>query len=221
MIAIHLAFTLFMVGLVASRLQARYALPPSQRAHGPLFTFVVDPLTFFLVGLFSVFVSLINFKGRQLTQHEFRRRKKVLDTLFIIFVVGFWAMEVGTYFDLVNIHHGLYPDKSGNWFMWNGYIDKLGISPIVEATVPTYKVWYMNVFAVVLLLAQLPFLFWGRAMGYNLGFFFDWNNWSRPKKKSHSAEATGDKPADVPAPASPVAQTTGNAKATEAKNTTA
>jgi hypothetical protein len=218
-ILVNLAFTLFMVGLVASRLQARYALAPSQRAHGPLFTFVVDPLTFFLVGLFSVLVSGINRKGRQLTQQEFRGRKKVLDTLFIIFVLGFWAMEVGTYFDLINVHQGVAPGKSGNWFMWNGYLDKVGIGQIVDTTVPTYKSVGMNALALLLLAIQLPCLIWGRAMGYNVGFFLDWNNWSRPKKKPVVALAAAAPEAPAPTPA--VAQAPDSGKAAEAKNTTA
>lgn len=219
MIAIHLAFTLFMCGFMASALQARYALPPEQRAKSPLFTFVVDPPTFFFVALISTLVSLINFKGRQLTQQEFRTRKKVLDALFVIFVLGFWTMEVGTYFDLITMHHGLYPDKTGNWFMWNGYLDMVGIGPLVDTTVPTYQSIGMNALAAFLLLVQLPFLFWGRAMGYNLGFFLDWNNWSRPKKKPVAAPTAAETASEAATPAVAVAQAPEAAKVATDKTT--
>lgn len=218
MIAIHLAFTLFMVGFVASALQARYALPPHQRAKGPLFTFVVDPPTFFFIALVSVFVSLINWHGRQLTQKEFRRRKKVLDTLFVLFVAGFWTVEVLTYFDLLNIHHGLYPDKSGNWFMWNGYLDMMGFGEMVDTTVPTYKSVGMNALALLLLGVQLLCLIWGRAMAYNVGFFLDWNNWSRPKKKPVAAPAAAAP--EAPAPTATAVQATESGAVATDKTTT-
>lgn len=166
MIAIHLVFTLFLCGYVASALQARYTLPPEQRPETPLLTFVVDPLTFFLVGLLTTLVFLINPKSRQLTEGEFLARVKWLDRALTVFVLGFWTMEIGTYFDLINMHQGLYPEKSGNWFMWNGYLDMMGVGEIVDTTVPTYKSAGMNALALLLLLAQLPFLFWGRALGY-------------------------------------------------------
>ncbi len=165
MVALHAAFLLFACVFVAHLMQARYALPREARATLPLCTFVVDPATFFAVGLIAALVAFAHCRGHLLSLEAVHRRTKVLNALLVLFVAGFWTMEVLTYFDLLDWHRGLYPDKSGNWFMWNGYLDLVGIGEVVDTTVPTYEFPGMNALALAFLLAQLPFLLWGRALG--------------------------------------------------------
>ena len=186
MIFLHMMFTFFVVAYFASNLQVQYALSPVQRTQGLIFTFVVDPLTFLAVGFFSVLVSIMHLKGRALTQIEFRTRKKWLDRLFILFVAAFWTVEILTYFDLLNMHHGIYPDKTGNWFMWNGYLDMMGLGELFDTSTPTYRSPLMNLLALLLLMVQLPCLIYARRMGYSVGWLLDWNNWCPPKRKNVS-----------------------------------
>lgn len=176
---LYSTFLLFILAFWASREQSKYLLDPAKRNRGPLHTFIVDPPTFLLVGLIATIVGMINPKGRKLTHQEFLARKNIIDILLVLFVIGFWTMEALSYFNVMA--HPFDPAKTGNDFMWNGYIDFLGWS-IVDTATPTFKSAGMNLFALVLLLLQLPFLLLGRALGYNIAFFNDKRNCTKPKK---------------------------------------
>lgn len=178
MIILYATFLLFVIAFCASREQSKYLLDPARRR--PLYTFIVDPPTFLIVGLVGTIVGMINCKGRKLTYKEFLTRKKIIDILLFVFVIGFWTMEALSYFNVMA--HPFYPDRTGNDFMWNGYIDFLGWS-VVDTAVPTFKSLGMNLLALLLLALQIPFLLLGRALGYNTAFFNDKFNWTKPKRK--------------------------------------
>lgn len=234
MIILYTTFLFFVMAYWASREQSKYLLEPAQRNRRPLFTLIVDPPTFLIVGMVGTIVGMINMRvqkptqrkiltcavivilsiiacavgvwidsyalrlagivgflgtgvgsiigpnDRKLTYKEFLTRKKIIDALLIIFVLGFWTMEALSYFNVMP--HPFYPDRTGNDFMWNGYIDFLGWS-VVNTAMPTYQSLGMNLLALLLLALQIPFLLLGRALGYNTAFFNDKFNWTKPKRK--------------------------------------
>jgi hypothetical protein len=105
----------------------------------------------------------------------------LLDLWLLLFVAAFWSAEALTYFDVMG--HPFDAAKTGNDFMWNGYVDWL-IGPIVDTTSPTHRSVPMTVLAAVLMLLQLPFLLLGRRLGLAIAYFNDLDNWSRPKAKT-------------------------------------
>lgn len=177
MIAYLTALT-FVLSLVATRALANAAAPKPVPLR--LHTFVVDPLTFLLIGLVSTMVSLWTPKGKKLEYASFARRKRVLDVLLGLFLVGFWTLEALSYFNVMG--HPFNPAKTGNDFMWNGYLDFF-MGPIVDTSSPTYESWSMNLLALGLLLLQWAALWFGRQLGYMTAYFNDLNRWTRPKPK--------------------------------------
>ena len=145
---------------------------------GRLYTFVVDPLTMLVIGIVATLLALVKGKGTRLSWKQFQRRKLILDLFLLGFLAVFWTLEVLTYFDVMG--HPFDPAKTGNDFMWNGYLDWL-IGPIVDTTVPTYRSIPMNILAAALLMLQLPCLLLGRRLGFMTAYFNDLDNWSRPK----------------------------------------
>jgi hypothetical protein len=137
------------------------ALGPSapQRLH----TFAVDPPTFFIVGLVAAFVGMLNLKGRALTKGEFLSRKRIIDVALVLFALGFWTLESLAYFNVTA--HPFDPAKTGNDFMWNGYLEWF-VGPLVDTTVPTFTSARWNLFALALWILQPLALLWGRSIGY-------------------------------------------------------
>ena len=132
---------------------------------GRLFTFAVDPLTMLFVGAIAVLAGMFKRRGGSMSGSEFRCRKRLVDAGLALFLAVFWTMEVLTYLNVWG--HPFDPAKSGNDFMWNGYLEWL-IGPIVDTTVPTFRSAWMNLLAAVLLLLQLPCLLLGRRLGHRL-----------------------------------------------------
>ncbi len=147
-----------------------------------LYTFFVDPLLpCLLFGFLIARLSLITGKGKKLDYESFRKRKRVVSavlwSLFLLWVVG---AEVPAYFNL--IPHPFDGTRTGNDFMWNGYVEWL-FGRIVDTTVPTYKSLGMNLLAVALLAVQAGAVWFGSQLAYMTAFFDDLNRWSRPKPK--------------------------------------
>lgn len=177
MIAYLTALT-FVLSLVATRALANAVAPKPVTIR--LHTFVVDPLTLFVIGLVSTLLSLWRPKGKKLGYAAFVRRKRVLDVLLGLFLAGFWTLEVLSYFNVLG--HPFNPAKTGNDFMWNGYLDFF-MGPIVDTSSPTYESWGMNLLASGLLLLQYAALRVGRRLGYMTAYFNDLDRWTRPKPK--------------------------------------
>lgn len=177
---LYVTFLFLVASYAVSRMQMRAHPAYVRTKRGRLFTFLVDPPTFLIVGLLVSMVGLVNRKGRKLTRNEFMRRKRAVDTILLVFAVGFWVMEGLTYFNV--LPDPLDPAKTGNYFMWNGYIDLI-FGQIVHTAVPTFKSIGWNLVAIVLWALQPAALWLGRSLGYGSAFFNDMDNWSRPKKK--------------------------------------
>jgi hypothetical protein len=163
MMIAYVAFFSFVLAVMCARALVASATG-SARAH----TFLVDPPTLLVVGFLASLVGMSNRKGRPLTVGEFHSRKRIVDRLLVLFVLGFWTMEALTYFNVMG--HPFDPAKTGNDFMWNGYIEWF-TGPMFDTTVPTYKDTGMNLLAIGLWLLQIPALLLGRAIGYRTSRF--------------------------------------------------
>jgi len=146
-----------------------------------LYTFIVDPLTMFLVGFVTVLVTFRRGKGKpRLGWERYLRRKRILNVLFTVFLTVFWTLEILTYFNV--LPYPFDPSRTGNDFMWNGYLD-LFIGRIVDTTVPTYKSVGMNILALFLLILQFAMLRIGRWFGHMTSYFNDLDNWTTPSRR--------------------------------------
>jgi hypothetical protein len=165
--------------LVAAAVAWTASIEARQKEKASVFhTFIVDPLTFLLLGIVSVVAVFWKRKGRpRLTWGRFRRRKRIVDLGLLIFLVAFWTAEILTYFNVIS--HPFDPTKTGNDFMWNGYVEWI-FGPVVDTTIPTFMSPGMNLLALVLLVSQLLLLRLGRLIGYTTAYFNDPDNWSRP-----------------------------------------
>ncbi len=130
-----------------------------------LHTFIVDPFTMLLVGAFMVLLAHLRPKGAQPDQDWYLRRRRAVDFLLVCFLAGFWTMELLTYFNYLG--HPFLPGRTGNDFMWNGYLDFF-MGRIVDTTVPTYESARMNLLALPLFLSQAGFLWLGRQLGLKI-----------------------------------------------------
>lgn len=158
-----IAFALFLGALLGFG-QRLY----KQQLSGGLHTFIVDPPTMLLVGFFGTALGLCTRKGRAMTAAEFRKRSRGITLGLTIFFVGFLCMEALSYFDLMA--HPYDATKTGNDFMWNGYIDALGWAPFTFDR-PTYLIWWTYPIVVAAVYVQWLCLKLGRALGYSvMGF---------------------------------------------------
>ena len=180
---IWLALLLFLVVPIVS---VRALMPVTAKAAkrrgggaGRLYTFLVDPLTLLVVVLVSTLLFLVKGKGKRLTRRQFQKRKLALDLWLFGFLGFFWTLQVLTYFNVMG--HPFDPSKTGNDFMWNGYVDMV-IGSVVDTSIPTFRSVPMTMLAVVLMMLQLPCLLLGRRLGFMTAFFNDLDNWSRPRK---------------------------------------
>lgn len=126
-------------------------------------TFIVDPPTMFVVGALAVVLGMRTRKGRVLALQEFRTRRKWIDRLLLLFFAGFWCMELSSYFDLMA--HPYDVTKTGNDFMWNGYVDLFGWIPF-HFDQPTYHYWWSLPLLLAMMYVQWMCLRAGRAIGY-------------------------------------------------------
>ncbi len=147
-----------------------------RRAPERLYTFIVDPPTMFLVALLSAIIGLRSKKGTTRTQEQFRKRRRIIDGALAIFTVAFWTSEALSYFNVLG--HPFNHAKSGNDFMWNGYLPW----HLVDTSTPTYHSVWMNLLALALLALQLGALVVGRHMGYQAAYYNNLDHWSRPKR---------------------------------------
>ncbi len=145
---------------------------------GRLYTFIVDPPTMLVAGLVAVLAGLMTRKGRKLAYAEFTRRRRLIDVLLLVFLLGFWTFELLTYFDV--LRHPYDPSRTGNDFMWNGYVEWI-TGPVFHWTHPTYHYWWSWPLLAVMLVAQYACLRFGRALGYMTAYFNDMDRWSRRK----------------------------------------
>jgi hypothetical protein len=179
-----IAFVALFLFLVAYGAMREFSRAASGRpAEARLYTFFVDPLLpCLLVGFLIARLSLITKKGAKLGYESFRKRKRVVSimlwSLFLLWVVG---AEVPAYFNL--IPHPFDHARTGNDFMWNGYIEWLFGGPVFDTTVPTYKSLGMNLLAVALLGVQAGCVWFGCQLAYMTAFFDDKDRWARPKPK--------------------------------------
>lgn len=150
------------------------------RETGRLYTFVVDPLTMVIVAFAATLAFFFKRKGTKLSYEQFRSRKRLLDLFLLLFIAVFWSLEVMTYFNVMG--HPFDHAKTGNDFMWNGYVEWL-VGSVVNTTVPTYRSIPMTALAAVLMMLQLPCLLLGRRLAFMTAFFNDLDNWSRPKTR--------------------------------------
>lgn len=158
---------------------AQYRMEPARMKAHRLHTFLIDPPTMLVVGMVSVLVGLLTRKGRKLAWKEFLRRRRGVDVLQHVFLFGFWTFELLTYFDVLG--HPFDPTKTGNDFMWNGYIEWL-TGPIFRGPFPTYHYWWSWPVLAGMLLLQYGALRLGRALGYMTAYFNDLDRWSKPKR---------------------------------------
>ena len=135
------------------------------RGQTALHTFLVDPPTMLVVGTLITFVGLLLGRGATDPETVAKRRKRV-DWALGIFFVGFWCAELLSYFDVMSNPYD--PAKSGNDFMWNGYVDLLGWTPFHFAA-PTYHYWWGWAILPAMAAVQWLFLRLGRRVGYALG----------------------------------------------------
>lgn len=171
--------TLLLVSVLFALGFAQYRVEPARVPARRLHTFLIDPPTMLVVGLVSVLVGLLTRKGRKLAWAEFLRRRRGIDILQYVFLFGFWTFELLTYFDVLG--HPFDPSRSGNDFMWNGYIEWL-TGPIFRGPFPTYHHWWSWPVLAGMLLLQYGALRLGRALGYMTAYFNDLDRWSRPKR---------------------------------------
>jgi hypothetical protein len=174
------AFVLFLVAYGAMREFSR--VESGRPAPVRLYTFFVDPLLpCLLVGFAIARLSLITKKGTKLGYAAFKKRKRVVGiALWSLF--GLWVLgaELPAYFNL--IPHPFDHARTGNDFMWNGYVEWL-FGRIVDTTVPTYKSFGMNVLALALLGVQAGCVWFGSQLAYMTAFFDDMDRWTKPAKK--------------------------------------
>lgn len=129
-------------------------------------TFIVDPPTMFLVGMLGAMAGLLTRKGRKLMHAQLRVRKTWIDRALTVFFVGFWCMELLSYFDVMK--HPYDAAKTGNDFMWNGYVDLLGWQPFLWPQA-TYHYWWSFPLLAAMIAVQWCCLRAGRAVGYMSG----------------------------------------------------
>ena len=141
-------------------------------------SFVVDPITMLIVGLVSSLV-FFSVKAKGSPRERFLRRVRVLYGLLWAFFLCFAAAETCTYFNLAP--HPFDPSRTGNDFMWNGYLE-WAVGSIVDTRVPTYRSFGTNALAFALFLLQPLCLWLGARLGTMLAFWNDLGNWSRPIK---------------------------------------
>ena len=159
---------------------ARYHAEPARaHARGRLRTFLVDPPTMFVVALVSVLLGLLTRKGRKLTWNEFKARRRRIDVWLTLFILGFWVFELLSYFNVMG--HPFDPAKSGNEFMWNGYIEWL-TGPLYTGPFPSYEHWWSWPILAGMLLLQWLALRFGRAVGYMTAYFNDMDRWTKPRR---------------------------------------
>ena len=161
---------------------AKYRLEtaPARARHGRLHTFLIDPPTMLIVGLASAILGLMTRKGRKLTMEQFKKRRRVVSGFLLLFLAGFWTMELLTYFDVMG--HPWNPSKTGNDFMVNGYIEWL-TGPISSGPFPIYHEWWSWPLLLGMLALQAAVLWFGSALGYQAAYFNEEDRWSRPKAK--------------------------------------
>lgn len=173
-IALILGIVAFGIAREFARVEA--GRPPEVR----LYSFLVDPLVpFLLVGFLIARLSLITKKGARLGYAAFRKRKRLVDTgLWVFFLAWIVGMEAPAYFNLIG--HPFDHARTGNDFMWNGYIEWIVGHPIVNATIPTYHSLGMNLLAIGLLFVQAGALWFGKQLAYMTAHFDDLDRWSKP-----------------------------------------
>ena len=129
------------------------------------YSFIVDPFTMLLVGALTVLLLHVRPKGAQPDSDWFLRRRRAVDFLLVCFLSGFWTLELLTYFNYLG--HPFLPGRTGNDFMWNGYLDFF-VGRIVDTSVPTYLSPTLNALALPLFLSQALFLWLGRQLGLKI-----------------------------------------------------
>lgn len=159
-----------------------------------LHTFVVDPPTMLIVGLLMPLLGLLTRKGRKLAREQFQSRKRRIDRGLWLFLIGFWTLELLTYFNVMG--HPFDPTRSGNDFMINGYAEWIA-GRIYDGPFPIYTQWWSWPLLAAMLLLQFGALRLGRAIGYMQAYFNDMDNWAKPAR-----------PQPAPAPPTPTAATT-------------
>ena len=174
----------FVIAFVATRALSR-SVGEGAASSNRFYTLILDPLMFLAAGFVTTIVGLWTRGGKKRSYEEFKSRKRVLDTVLILFLLAFWGFETLTYFDVTvlgyHLGHPFNPLKTGNDFMWNGYLDFF-FGPLVDTSTPTYESPLMNVLAFGLLLAQYAALWLGMKLGYMTAFFNDLSRWTKPKK---------------------------------------
>lgn len=171
--------TLVLVSVLAAGGFVQYRMEPTRAPERRLHTFLIDPPTMFVVGLVSVFVGLLTRRGRKLAKAEFLRRRRRIGIFQHVFLSGFWTFELLTYFDVLG--HPFDPAKTGDDFMWNGYIEWL-TGPIFRGPFPTYHYWWSWPVLAGMLLLQYGALRFGRALGSMTAYFNDFDRWTKPKR---------------------------------------
>lgn len=116
-------------------------------------TFIVDPPLLIVFGAIAIFLATKVFK-----------KIKLAFWLCFIVQLALWGLGTLMYFD--------YPPLASkgldNDFMWNGYIDKLGLVVVNKDQVPTYNSPLMNFLAILGWLSQPLFLYLGVKLGKSL-----------------------------------------------------
>ncbi len=165
-----------------------YGAMQYQARQGRLYTFLVDPPTMLLVGFVGALIGLRRGKRPPFRQEEFRKRAVRVNGLLSLFILGFWCLELSSYFNvryasfLDFSKHPFDPTRTGNDFMMNGYVEWL-TGPIYHGPFPLYDHWWSWPFLLVMLWLQLMCLRFGRALGYQTAFFNDPDNWSDAKRE--------------------------------------
>ncbi|OGL74477.1 hypothetical protein A3C96_04025 [Candidatus Uhrbacteria bacterium RIFCSPHIGHO2_02_FULL_60_10] len=155
--------------------------PAPTRAPVRLHTFLVDPLTMLVVGLGATVAFLLVGREGLRAREKFLARKRLLNVLLTAFFMVFIAMEILTYFDV--LPHPFDAAKTGNDFMWNGYVDWL-FGPLFDTAVPTYRSFGMTALAFLLFLLQPVCLLLGRSLGFKLARSHDPDNSFRSANKN-------------------------------------
>jgi hypothetical protein len=151
---------LFLIATVAG--YAQYMHGAHMRGGKSAYTFIVDPPTMFLVGMLCTMAGLFTRKGRKLTRDECRARMTGVDRALSAFFVVFWINEILAYFDVMK--HPYDAAKTGNDFMWNGYVDLLGWHPF-HWSQATYHYWWSYPLLVTMAVVQWYCLRLGRVIG--------------------------------------------------------
>ncbi len=191
---------LFLVAAAAGFAQYMHEVQNSRNKTA--YTFIVDPPTMFLVGMLGTMAGLFTRKGRTLTQAQFRARKAWIDRALTLFFAAFWVNELLAYFNVMK--HPYDAAKTGNDFMWNGYVDLLGWHPF-HWSQATYHYWWSFPLLAGMAVVQWYCLRAGRVIGYMNGYFGNLNNWSTPKPGQAKADANAPKN-DAPSPSADPAE---------------